>query len=79
MTALARIGSTCKRPVLHTPAMGGIPVCGGGHGARGVQWQLDIGPPNCKRCAAILERRQAAHRTLLLTLAYLITQSKGTP
>lgn len=78
MSALVRTGSTTKRPMLHAAGHeGGKPVCGGGFSAKGVRWQLDIGEPNCNRCAAILERRQAAGRTLLLVIAYLITQQKA--
>lgn len=29
------------------------PLCGGGHGARSVQWQTEIGPCDCAACAKI--------------------------
>jgi hypothetical protein len=74
MSALVRTGSW-KTPRLHAIAAG-RPVCGGGYRGRDEVWQHDIGQPNCERCAAIVERRQAAGRRLLLTIAYLITQSK---
>jgi hypothetical protein len=34
-----------------------VPLCGGGHGARAAQWQEVILEPDCKRCLAILEKR----------------------
>lgn len=33
------------------------PVCGGGNSARSAEWQTDLGEPNCRRCLAILKRR----------------------
>lgn len=32
----------------------GKPLCGGGNGARSVNWQLDLAPCNCKACQKIL-------------------------
>jgi hypothetical protein len=74
MSALVRTGSW-KTPRLHAIAAG-RPVCGGGFRGKDEVWQHDIGEPSCNRCAAILERRRAAQRTLLLTIAYL-TQQKA--
>ena len=34
-----------------------VPLCGGGHGARAAQWQEIILEPDCKRCLAIIEKR----------------------
>lgn len=33
------------------------PLCGGGHGARAVQWQQDIGPCDCAACRKIAQRQ----------------------
>jgi hypothetical protein len=75
MSALVRMG-TAKTPRLHAVAAG-RPVCGGGYRGRDEVWQHDIGQPNCERCAAILARRRATTATLLLCIAYLITQQKS--
>jgi hypothetical protein len=63
-------------PKVHQADGRGKPVCGGGYKAKGVQWQTDPAEPNCTRCAAIVARRQAAGRTLLLAIAYLLAKSK---
>jgi hypothetical protein len=34
------------------------PVCGGGNSARSAEWQEVILEPNCRRCAAILQRQR---------------------
>lgn len=39
------------------PATSVRPACGGGHGARSVQWQTDIGPCDCAACQSIAQKK----------------------
>jgi hypothetical protein len=45
----------------------GRPVCGGGHmGCMVIAWQQEIGPPTCRRCKQILERRPMVNGELVV-------------
>lgn len=55
-TFLVRTHVLARAPRVHIIEQG-RPLCGGGHGGKAIQWQHDIGPSNCRACAAIALRR----------------------
>jgi hypothetical protein len=42
-------------------ATGARPVCGGGRGGKKAQYQVDIGPGNCRRCEQLGKRATTNH------------------
>lgn len=45
---------------VHEATVDHAPVCGGGNSARSAQWHTVFLEPDCKRCAAILQRKRDA-------------------
>jgi hypothetical protein len=64
MNYLVRNYTAGRLPKVHILSAAGVPLCGGGNGARAAQWQREIGPCNCRACKTILNRKSKTQNLL---------------